>query len=328
MDIIIYILLFFICILLINIYIDYKRSKKLTYRISKYTIMDEEDSMSIIENIKELYRMIIDETSNILLKFNLLKKYSFKYTKYLNSVNNKDIIQMNFVTKKLYLGLILSVMYFTIFILTSYKISIYLTIFFFIFGFYIYDIILIIRFYKRKRVIENELANAIMLMNNSFKAGKSLMQAVKVVSNELDGPISNEFSKIYTELSYGLSVEVVFQRFYNRTKVDNIKYIASSLSILSKTGGNIIKVFDEVEKTLINKKEYEKEKDALTASSRILIKFVSLIPILIIFIIYIIDNSYFKPLYESKIGLIISLFILLDYIVYIICIKKILRVRV
>lgn len=328
MDIIIYILLFFICILLINIYIDYKRSRKLTLRISKYTIMDKEDSISIIEVIKELYKIVINETSNLLLRFNILKKYSFKYTKYLNSVNNKDIIQMNFVTKKLYLGLILSFLYFIICTLESYKISLYLVIFFFMFGFSIYDIILIFRFYRNKKIIENELANAVMLMNNSFKAGKSLMQAVKIVSNELDGPIANEFSKIYTELSYGLSVELVFQRFYNRTKVDNIKYIASSLSILSKTGGNIIKVFDSIEKTIINKKQYEKEKDALTASSKILIKFVTLIPIVIISIIYIIDNSYFKPLYTSKIGLIISLFIILDYIVYIICVKKVLRVRV
>lgn len=328
MDIIIYILLFFICILLVNIFIDYKRSKKLIIRINKYTVTDKEYSISIIEVIKELYKIIINETSNILLRFNILKKYSFKYTKYLNSVNNKDIIQMNFVTKKLYLGLLLSFMYFIICILESYKVSLYVIIFFFIFGFYIYDIILIFRFYRNKRIIENELANAVMLMNNSFKAGKSLMQAVKIVSDELDGPISNEFSKIYTELSYGLSVELVFQRFYNRTKVDNIEYIASSLSILSKTGGNIIRVFDGVEKTLINKKQYEREKDALTASSKILIKFVTLIPIVIMFIIYIIDNSYFKPLFESKVGLIVLLFILLDYIVYIICIKKVLRVRV
>lgn len=328
MDIIIYILLFFICILLIDIYINYKRSKELTFRINKYTIMDVENNISIIEIIKELYRIIINETSSLLLRFNILKKYSFKYTKYLRSVNNKDIIQMNFVTKKLYLGLILPFVYFIICILESYRVDLYLAIFFFIFGFYIYDIILILRFYKRKKVIEDELINAVMLMNNSFKAGKSLMQAIKIVSDELDGPISNEFYKMYTELSYGLSVELVFQRFYNRTKVDNIEYIASSLSILSKTGGNIVRVFDEVEKNLINKKQYEKEKDALTASSRILIKFVTLIPIVITFIIYIIDKDYFKPLYTSKIGLIISLLILLDYIVYIICVKKILRVRV
>lgn len=328
MDIVIYVLLFFICILLVNIYLDYKRSRKLALRINKYTIMDEEDSISIIEVIKELYNIVINQTSNLLLRFNIIKKYSFKYTRYLNSVNNKDIVQMNFVTKKLYLGLILLFIYFIVCLLESYKVSIYLTIFYFIFGFYIYDFILIFRFYRRKKIIENELINAVMLMNNSFKAGKSLMQAIKVVADELDGPISNEFSKMYTELSYGLSVELVFQRFYNRTKADNIEYIASSLSILSKTGGNIIRVFDSIEKTLLNKKQYVKERDALTASSKILIKFLLIIPIAIISIIYIIDKNYFKPLYTSKIGLIISLFILLDYIIYIICVKKILRVRV
>lgn len=328
MELIIYILLFLICILLINIFFKYRRTKLLTLRISKYTVIENEDNISIIEVLKDLYKTIIEETSLILLRFDFFKKYSFKYTKYLRSINNKEIIQMNFVTKKIYLSFIITFMYFVICFIESYKVYLYMVIVLLIFGFYIYDILLIYRFYKRKKIIEKELINAVMLMNNSFKSGKSLMQAIKIVSEELDGAISNEFSKIYTEISYGLSVELAFQRFYKRTKADNIEYIASSLSILNKTGGNIIRVFDSIEKTLINKKQFEKEKDALTASSKILVKFLLIIPLLIVLVIYLFDNTYFKPLYTTDIGIIVILLIVISYIAYIWFIKRVLRVRV
>ena len=60
-------------------------------------------------------------------------------------------------------------------------------------------------------------------------------------------------------MTYGLSIEVVFERFYNRVKLDDAKYIASSLTLLNKTGGNIVKVFGTREKSFFSKKKRKQE---------------------------------------------------------------------
>jgi tight adherence protein B len=303
--------------------------KKLEYRIGKYTYLNAyENNYSIMQGIREIYLLLVDKMSTFLYKFKFIRNYSKRYNKYLVSNNNKEKNRINFISKKIYLGLFLTIISLIVMIKGKMNINVLFLIIIFIFGFYIYDFLLIYRYYKRKKSIEENLINAIMLMNNSFRTGKSLLQAIKIVSEELDGPIANEFSKMYEEINDGLSVEVVFDRFLKRTNVKEIEYVASSLCILSKTGGNIIRVFDSIEKTLINKKEYEKEKEALTASSKLLIKFLLVLPFVIFFSILFIDNTYFSCLFTTIPGLCILLFIILDYIVYFIVVNKVLRVRV
>ncbi len=46
---------------------------------------------------------------------------------------------------------------------------------------------------------------------------------------------------MHLELSFGLSVDVVFGRFAKRVELEEVSYLTASLSILNKTGGNIIK---------------------------------------------------------------------------------------
>ena len=60
---------------------------------------------------------------------------------------------------------------------------------------------------------------------------------------------SEEFKKMYIDLTYGLELDVVFDRLSNRIKLDETKYMASSLVILNKTGGNIVKVFSSIERS-------------------------------------------------------------------------------
>ena len=50
------------------------------------------------------------------------------------------------------------------------------------------------------------------------------------------------------DIEYGLEIEEVFKRFNERVDLAEVKYITTSLTILNKTGGNIIDVFSSIEK--------------------------------------------------------------------------------
>ena len=49
-------------------------------------------------------------------------------------------------------------------------------------------------------------------------------------------------------MKYGLSVDTVFERFARRVKLQEAVYVSSSLTVLNKTGGNIVEVFSSIEK--------------------------------------------------------------------------------
>ena len=169
-------------------------------------------------------------------------------------------------------------------------------------GYYLLDVYLYFYQKKQNKLISNELLRAIIIMNNAFKSGKSTLQALKIAADELPEPINDEFEKMYLDMKFGLSVDTVFDRFAKRVNLEEAVYVSSSLKILNKTGGNIVEVFSSIEKTLFDKKKLNEELKNISANPKMIVKVLLLIPIVFILLIYILDPSYFNPLFESVLG--------------------------
>ena len=154
------------------------------------------------------------------------------------------------------------------------------------------------------------------------------MQAIATVKKELDGPIADEFKKIHLDITYGLSLEVVFNRFYERVKLEEAKYIASALTLLNKTGGNIVRVFSSIEKSIFDKKKLNNELQSLTATSIFVFRILVALPFVFSLIIFILNPTYFTPLFTTGLGILLFLLILLLFILFVLTIKKVLKVKI
>ena len=197
----------------------------------------------------------------------------------------------------------------------------------FIIGFVMPDILFVYQYKRYRSRIENDLLQAIIIMNNAFKSGRSITQAIHLVTEELKGPIGEEFKKMELELSFGLSIDVVFRRFSSRVDLEEVSYLTASLSILNKTGGNIIKVFSSIEDSLFNKKKLKLEMMSLTGSSRIIMYALIIVPLLFIAFVSIINPTYFLPLFTSPLGILLIVIMLILYVTYIYIVRKIMKVR-
>ena len=197
-----------------------------------------------------------------------------------------------------------------------------------ILGYYLLDIFLYFYYKRQTKLIENELLRSIIVMNNAFKSGKSTLQALKIASLELPEPISDEFKKMYLDMKYGLSIDTVFDRFAKRVNLEEAVYVSSSLTILNKTGGNIVEVFSSIERTLFDKKKLNEELKNISASPNMIVKVLFIIPIVFTLIIYILNPSYFAPLFSSTLGYMIIGIIVLMFIIYILLLKRITRIDI
>lgn len=206
--------------------------------------------------------------------------------------------------------------------------SIYELIINYFIGYYLLDIYLFFDYKRQIRLIENELLRAIIIMNNAFKAGKSTLQAVEIASLELPEPICDEFKKMYLDMKYGLSVDTVFERFAKRVNLEEAVYLSSSLTILNKTGGNIVEVFSSIERTLFDKKKLREELKNITASANMIVKILLVVPFIFIGIIYILNPNYFDPLFSSPLGYIVIALIVVMLIIYLLILRKIMKVEV
>lgn len=308
--------------------IIYNNSLKLEKRISKYSIDSiKDDSISLFDLLSNEYKKMVSFLTKNLNKSTVLKRYSSKYNKYITYENDKNTSAMDFVSNKFYICLLFIIIITFARIIEGIFPSFLDIMVSALLGFFSIDIYFKFYDYIKKRQIEQDLLNAIIIMNNAFRSGRSTMQAIEIVAKELKGPISQEFKKMHLEISYGLSLDVVFERFSKRVESEEVSYITSSLSILNKTGGNIIKVFSSVEKMLFNKRKLKQEMKSLTSSANMISKILLIMPFVFITIITILNPSYFIPLLNTSIGNILLFIIILIYGLYAFIVNKIMKVR-
>ena len=295
---------------------------KLDRRIGRYSLrMNTSDELSYFDKLGEKYQVFVKRCK----KNGRLVKYSKSYEKYSSTMDGVDAIV--FVINKLIIAFSFVLLVIVSYTIQGKLIGLFGFIISFVIGYYIYDIYLIMAKKRRTQKIKNEMLRAVIIMNNAFKAGKSTLQAVNIASQDLPYPISKEFEKIGQDMAYGLSVDVAFNRFAKRVKLEEANYIASVLTILNKTGGNIINVFSSIEKTLFDKKKLEEDLKNSTAASNLVVKFLMVIPILFVLIIYIVSPTYFEPLFSSTLGYMVIFIIVMMFVIYIYLLNKIMKVR-
>jgi len=317
-------------LLLIFLYTLFKETRVLEIedRLSAFSIPSvDEQSIPIFERLYKSLWKVIRKLDKLWNKSEILYKYSKRFEKYINYKELDYKSGYDYLSVKFLVSMLFGIVY-IISGITQNNYNAYLLLLVIIVSYFIIDIYLVVDYKKRKKQIEHDLLNAIIIMNNAFKSGMNIMQAVEIVKEELSGPIQDEFKKISMDIDYGLSLEVVFDRFYNRVKLEDIKYITSSLSLINKTGGNIVRVFGSIEKNFYDKKIIKDEMDSLTSSSKFMFKLLIIMPIILCIIIFMLNPSFFVPLLTTTLGRIISLVIILLFSIYVLIVKRIMRVEV
>lgn len=301
---------------------------KLEKRISKFSINTlEENEISLVDRLISVFWRLARVIGRGLKKSVVITKYGEKYNKYITVSMRRSREGIDYVAVKFLLAFLVVILSLVTWAINSMQFDFMLVLVIFIVVFFIPDFYLKAKFLKKRKRVEEDLLKAIIIMNNAFQSGRNIMQAIECVKLELDGPIQDEFEKIYLDITYGLSLEVVFNRFYERVKLEDAKYITSSLTLLNKTGGDIIKVFSLIQKSIFDKKNLKNELKSLTASSQFVFKMLVFLPFIFVGIIFILNPRFFAPFVSTTLGIITLIFIILLYILYILVIKKVLEVE-
>ena len=278
------------------------RNMKFQKRIENYNIINNQDEdISLCGNIEKTFNNLRKDVIRIIKKFHIDKSYKKIY-------KNDSKEHMILLADRIIFSLLMLLLYLVLSLITLSRINFMMLLLSMIIGILIPSIIIKINDIYRKKKIENDLLKAISLMNNAFKSGKSIIQAIEVVKEELDGPLSIEFSKIENDLLHGLSLNDAFERFEKRVNLKELDYITTSLLILNQTGGNIASVFKSI-----------------VASSKLVFQMLIILPIFLWGIIGLWNPTYFTIFFESTIGILLFIVIISIYILYVVIIKNIMK---
>jgi tight adherence protein B len=326
---IIELLLIFIFLFVMLKLIKQIRIAKLNKRIDKYSfkkVISDKD-MALGDYVYNTYRGMIRGITLILSKSKRIKKIANKKYKKFIKDEKLNILPVDIISVKVLSAIILFIFYIILLNLTNRHITDFPLLVVLIIGYYFPNMYYFYDYRRRIKSIEKDILNTITILNNAYKAGKSTLQAVEIIANQ-GTPIGREFNLLYNDLIMGIDFETAFNRLAERTKIKEFYYIATTISISEKTGGNIVKVFSAIEKNLYDRYKINHEMKTLTANSKITIKVLIVMPIVFAIGIHLLSPSFFSPLFNTTIGNVVIVLIIALFSLYVFFINKILKIRV
>ena len=294
-------------------------SIKLSHRLNNHVLKkDNNDNISIIDKLITWYQIRKTEIADGILEMSLKSKKAIdkhKQIKEINGIIDAFACALIFVT----LYILLSIFYIKEIDTLSFIMA-------FILGFILPGLVYLFNHEIEKKEIEKNLLKAITIINNNLQANKSIKEALIDTKDKINGKLKIELESVINDLEHGLSLEVAFKRMKTRCEVADLTYLTTTLSILSKTGGNTKEVFNYLESLFQIRKKLSQELDATIASSKLVYIILSVLPIIVLIGMILIYDGYLTLYITSPLGNLLGFSELLLYLIYILTIKKIMMI--
>ena len=311
------VLIFIALYIFINIILILRTNQK-ERRISDFSLSKRDfDSISFFEKISHFLWKIVHLWTNKLSKSKLLVKFSSRYEKYIYIKEEEYKSPIDYITVKILMTIFSCLIYLILIIVDVFPINILLLIIFMIIGFILPDFLWELLFIKKCKRVSNSLYESIIILDDNITK-TNIYNAINKVVKSLDKEIADEYMRILTDLSYNISLYQAFKRFYERTKIPEIKTIYHLLNV---DQDNLKDVFSLVRREL----EYIDKNNSSIMHTNIIINIMGLslmlVPINLTYVVCIIDINYFEFAFSSSYGIIIMEIIVLLYFVLLYFIK-------
>jgi len=195
-------------------------------------------------------------------------------------------------------------------------------------GFFLPKAFFYIQKARRKDKLNAQLVSAIEMLANAMKAGTNLHQALKLIPQEMETPISQEFALLLREMELGLKLEDALNNLVKRTESSEYELVATAINVSRESGGNLAEVFDRIADTIRERFLMLGKIKTLTAEGRMQGLFVGILPFLLGILMMVIDPDKMVPFFTSFIGYILLGVVLLLVLMGTFLIRKITTIEV
>ncbi len=155
---------------------------------------------------------------------------------------------------------------------------------------------------KRLQAFNNQLGDTIVLLANSLRSGYSLLQSMETVSKELQPPMSVEFTRVTREIGLGLSIPESLANLLRRIPSDDLDMMITAINIQHEVGGNLADILDTIAFTIRERVRIVGEIRSITAQQRISATILSLLPVLLGVVMYLMTPKYMSQLWSNTCG--------------------------
>lgn len=160
-----------------------------------------------------------------------------------------------------------------------------------------------LRRHRRIAAINRQLAEALTLISNALRSGFAFSQAVELAARQMGPPIQEEFNSYLRDSALGARPEQALEAMVRRSGSVDMEMVVTSILIQRTTGGNLSEVLDNVADTIRERDRLRGEIRALTAQQRMTGNILSVYPIALAGLFFIISPSLISLLWKDEAGI-------------------------
>lgn len=164
--------------------------------------------------------------------------------------------------------------------------------------------LLLLRFQRKRRVqqFNRGLSDAVDLMSRALKAGHSVASAMEVVAEQGPEPVASEFGEVFQSQNFGLPFRDALLQLVERVPSADLHLLVTAMLVQKETGGNLTEILDRTTHVIRERFRIQGEVRTKTAQGRLTGWILTLLPIVLGFLINMVNPGYAAPLFHDPLG--------------------------
>jgi Flp pilus assembly protein TadB len=138
----------------------------------------------------------------------------------------------------------------------------------------------------------------------AIRSGRSVIDALGLVSEAADEPLRDEFSRALADERLGRPLEETLSSVATRMQSDGVEQLAIVTALQRRTGSSVAEVLDRIAESAREHMELQRELRALTAQGRLARWILTLLPPLMLVAFSLIDGRYERPMFHTVGGIV------------------------
>ncbi len=156
---------------------------------------------------------------------------------------------------------------------------------------------------KRFAKFEEQLPEAIDLIQRALKVGHPFSQTLQLVSETMDEPIATEFGIAFSDISYGGDVRRSMLGLLDRIPTISVMVLATAVSLQRETGGNLAESLGQISSVIRSRFKFQRKVKSLSAEGRMSGVILVSIPLVLFGFMWIFSPAYIARLLNHPKGI-------------------------
>ena len=181
---------------------------------------------------------------------------------------------------------------------------------------------------SRMRKFEEQFPDSLEFVARSMRAGHAFAVSLEMIHREFQEPLAGEFKRTFEEHNLGLPLDVALQKLAKRVPSLDVHFFVSAVLLQKRTGGNLAEILDKLAYIIRERFKLRGRIRAISAHGRMTGTALTLIPVAVAVLMFLVNPDYVKFFFTDHIGnIMLAAAVLLQVIGYMI-IKQIVKIEI